>query len=112
MSVVNLAKSTRLYALKNKTTGKYLTGLSYVSKGKRKGQYDLNYIPNPDWNSIGVVNYIVKQAINHGYGTELDQLEVETYKLEIKQISGTIRMKNLKSRIGQELLVEKLAGHI
>lgn len=112
MASVNLAKATRLYALKNKITGQYLTGLSYASKGKRKGEYDLNYIADPDWNSIDVVNYIVKEAIKHGHSSELDQLEIETYKLEIKQISGTIRMKNLKNRIGQELLIEKLAGHI
>lgn len=112
MSIVNIAKSARLYALKHKTSGQYLSGLSYIPKGKRKGQYDIVYSPNPVWNEIHNVNYHVKRLIEQGHGAELDNLDVETYKLEITKITGTIRMKNLKSRIGQSLLIDKLAGHI
>lgn len=101
----------RYYAIKHKTLDKYVIGFNFTGKGKN-AHWVLNCfegkIKESVYLDIASVNSIIERAVHYKAHTQLDDYTIENFEKRYVPIKGTIRIKTVRDRIEQRIMVAKL----
>lgn len=100
----------RVYKIKQKSTGLYFTGVLWIQR-KKRGKPN----PGPSFETkavfweIAQLNYHVERLITHGFSELFDDLEIESFEIVDPQpVVSKLKLKNVRDRIEQRLIVNKL----
>jgi hypothetical protein len=106
-------KSVRKYRIKNKVTGQYYAGFNEYKRIKNSGRtkrlvpvpvfkdFPYNFTPTYLSDEIRSLIYDKLQSV-------LDDCEIETVEIREVPIKGTLRMKNIRRREEQKVIIAKL----
>lgn len=97
----------RYYRIKNTETNEYVVRINW-DFGKSPSKPYILYSRTAPYLLIEDINHKIADIIRYNLHSVLGKCEIETYEQVYRAINGPIKMKNVKSRIEQILLIDKL----
>lgn len=108
-------KKVTAFRLKNKTTGFYLTCLigHKIPATKKTGTMYTRipyFMQEGPIIKISEIKALVSELLEYNHHNILNNLELEEFKVEIKQTTNTIVFNDIVDEIKQELMFDELRG--
>jgi hypothetical protein len=96
----------RYYRIVNKDTGMVLFDIFWSGIGGYEARWEE---PTSNfYKEIDDINYTIEQAIEYGATSILDNCEIVTFEKKYTVVKGSIKLENVRSRIEQKAVVNKL----